>query len=237
MPYRLAALAAIMLVLPAAQSTASNAPPVLARDLMLDAASPALTFSWRAPPEIALHPAPFVRLRTEATRLLAAQRAQAVRDHADGSVPRPYDARLVWSVDRDGPRRLVLARESYSYTGGAHGNTELQTLIWDKPTGRALAFDAIFTDWSAARRILEPAICAELNSERRARQSPATACPSLSDAALGIFGGRAASSIRVRYAPYVAGSCAGGTYVLAVAWPDAARALVRAAYRADLFPN
>jgi hypothetical protein len=91
--------------------------------------------------------------------------------------------------------------------------------------------------------VLEPVYCRALAEEQARRRRGAevaadfAACPKLSEQPVVPFAGlaRQARQFRVLLAPYTAGPYSEGSYLITVPWPDAAAALVKPAYRRDLF--
>ena len=226
----------------------AKAPPnvVPASDLLIRQSSPALEWRWRMAPEAATQPGLLKAMRAEGLQDAAKARAGAAKDAASqkkAGIPfRRYEAISDWSLAADTPRLLALAGEVYSYTGGAHGNTGHSAKIWDKVAKRAMPFDALFSDWPRARKLIEPGFCRALAEEQTRRLGSAPtgdlhACPKLSEQPIVPWGGLAtrAGQYRVLVGPYVAGSYAEGSYLITAAWPDGVRSLVKPAYREDLF--
>jgi hypothetical protein len=155
---------------------------------------------------------------------------------------RPYESIADWSLAADTPHLLALTGEQYAFTGGAHGNTGYVVRLWDKPARRSIGFEALFTDWPRARKLIEPAFCAALADAQRRRvgaqpRSDINACPKLGEQPMVPFAGlgRRANQLRVLLAPYVAGAYSEGSYLITMPWPDAVKPLVKPAYQADLF--
>lgn len=223
------------------------AAPVPASDLLLRSQTPTLEFRWRVAPEVATAPALLGRLRTEALHRRTTETAVAASDAAEagkGGYPfRRHSHVEDWSLAADTPHLLALVATTYSFTGGAHGNTGLRALIWDKRLGKTVRFADLFSDWPKARAILEPAYCRALAAEqvkRRGESGGGTlfdACPALADQPVLPFADLAstAGQFRVLLAPYVAGSYAEGSYLITLPWPDEVRPLVKPDYKGDLF--
>lgn len=173
-------------------------------------------------------------------------RTAAARDAASarkaGFPFRAYETINDWSLAADTPRLLALAGETYSYTGGAHGNTGFAARIWDKTAKRSVGIEALFSDWPRARKLLEPVFCKALAQEQARRRGGTDAssfgeCPKLSEQPVLPFAGlgRQAGQFRVLMGPYVAGPYAEGSYLITAPWPDGVRPLVKPAFRRDLF--
>ncbi|MEY2883143.1 MAG: hypothetical protein RL490_867 [Pseudomonadota bacterium] len=221
--------------------------PIPASALLIRQASPAIDWRWRMAPEAATQPALLNAMRSEALKQAGKDRDAAARDAASakkaGFPFRKYETISDWSLAADTPHLLALAGEVYSFTGGAHGNSGFAARIWDKTAKRSVSIDALFSDWPRARKLLEPVFCKALADEQSRRRGGTSlgndfdACPKLSEQPILPFAGlsRRASQFRVLVAPYVAGPYSEGSYLVTAAWPDAVRALVKPAYRADLF--
>ncbi len=236
----------LALLLLATPALAAKPAPVPASDLLITQQNANISWRWRAAPEVATEPALLAALRQQALADAAKAKAAAARDAADarkaGFPFRRYEAITDWSRAADTPHLLALAGLSYSFTGGAHGNTGYAVKIWDKQANKAIPFAALFSDWPRARRLLEPAYCAALAEEQRRRRGAAPAgdfdtCPKLSEQPILPWADLAttAGQFRVLLGPYVAGPYAEGSYLVTTAWPEGVRSLVKPAYRDDLF--
>jgi hypothetical protein len=219
------------------------APRVIpASDLLINQSTPAISWRWRMAPEAATQPALLAGLRGEALKAAATAKAEAANDAAsankDGFPFRRYDSISDWSLAADTPRLLALAGESYAFTGGAHGNTGYTAKIWDKTAQKPVPFSALFSDWAKALTLIEPAYCAALATEQKARGgNPVNNCPKLADQPIVPWAGLAsrATQLRVLLGPYTAGSYAEGSYLITLPWPEGIKPLVKPAYRDDLF--
>lgn len=219
------------------------APRVIpASDLLINQSTPAISWRWRMAPEAATQPALLAGLRGEALKAATSAKAEASRDAADAAKSgfpfRRYESISDWSLAADTPRLLALVSESYAFTGGAHGNTGYAAKIWDKTARKSVPFSALFTDWAKARALIEPAYCAALATEQKARGgNPVNNCPKFADQPIVPWAGLAsrAMQLRVLLGPYTAGSYAEGSYLITLPWPEGIKPLVKPAYRDDLF--
>lgn len=219
------------------------APPVIpASDLLINQSTPAISWRWRMAPEAATQPPLLKAMRGDALKAAATAKAEAARDATEakkaGFPFHRYESIADWSLAADTPHLLALAGEVYAYTGGAHGNTGYAARIWDKSGQKAIPFAALFSDWAKARALIEPAYCAALATEQKARGgNPVDNCPKLADQPIVPWAGLAtrATQLRVLIGPYAAGSYAEGAYLITLPWPEAIKPLVKPTYRDDLF--
>jgi hypothetical protein len=219
------------------------APPVIpASDLLINQSTPAISWRWRMAPEAATQPPLLAAMRSDALKAAATAKTEAARDATEakkaGFPFHRYEAISDWSLAADTPHLLALAGETYAFTGGAHGNTGYATKIWDKASQKPIPFSALFTDWARARALIEPAYCAALATEQKARGgNGVNNCPKLADQPVVPWAGLAtrATQLRVLIGPYAAGSYAEGSYLITLPWPDGVKPLVKPGYRDDLF--
>lgn len=165
---------------------------------------------------------------------------KALDDFADGSVeeveslraaglPSPaYAQSLEYTLAAETPRLLGLARLAYLNTGGAHPNTALAGVIWDKATGKVVETADLFSpgaDMAAA----DKALCDAIKAEKRKRigddsfNTVFTGCPALvsSQATLQPSGTKdRAAGLTVLFSPYDIGPYVEGAYEIPI--PSAA---------------
>lgn len=169
-----------------------------------------------------------------------AEKAQA--EAAAGGYPyRPYSFDVAWKVVANLPGFLSLSAETATYTGGAHGNYGLESLVWDKQAKQALDGAALFSSPDALDAALGKKLCTALNAERVKRRGPGMAggggvfddCPKLSEATVlvGSANGQTFDRIGIWFGPYVAGAYAEGAYELNFPVDRAILDAVRPQYR------
>ena len=127
-----------------------------------------------------------------------------------------------WSVTADTPRFLALQSESYSFTGGAHGMTGYDTLLWDKERQRETSVKAVMTSTDSFRKALRERFCAELDKQRAEKRGEPvkrgdddfTKCidPLEQVIALTSKDGKLIDTVTVIVGPYAAGPYAEGSY-------------------------
>jgi hypothetical protein len=228
-------------------SSAASAAPILASDLIMRNNSANLQFGWRVPPEIGIIPPLFNEMRAKAEAGLAAGLQTADYDAAEarksGQPTRQYTDITFWIVAADTPRLLAVTGQIYGYTGGAHGNTGYDSVLWDRKLGKLIGVPDLFADRAKARAILEPMVCKALAAEQAKRRGGQKLggdfdkCPPLAQATIVPFSGFSpvATQVRVIFAPYVAGPYVEGSYEITLPWPDEVKPLVKPEYREELF--
>ena len=82
----------------------------------------------------------------------------------------PYDTVTEWTVVTDVPGWLSMKGEFYGFSGGAHGNSGTQPLLWDKAANRRREPISLFVSKAAFDAALGQAYCAALNAERSKRR-------------------------------------------------------------------
>lgn len=186
--------------------------------------APAYTFSY-AYPAAAARIAPLRRwLDTDRARFRAEVAKDAEADRRErraGDVPfHAHEGTRTWKVVTETPRLLSLSGETYRFTGGAHGGTTLQPLLWDRKRARRVDPRALFVSPDALQRVWGATWCARLKAERMRRlggDAPGDdifPCPPISELTLllGSTNRDAIDRIGLIAGQYVAGSYAEGMY-------------------------
>ncbi|WP_349644752.1 MULTISPECIES: DUF4163 domain-containing protein [unclassified Bradyrhizobium] len=145
-----------------------------------------------------------------------------------------------WSFERQyatdavvADRYVSITRQEYSYTGGAHPNTVLDTILWDRTVGKRISIRPFFTelaDGGPTLSALRTAIIDALKAEKKARGvedspemdwfkgiepkllkiGPVSLAPST-------VAGKSSGLVFI-YSPYAVGSYAEGSYEAFVPW-------------------
>ena len=134
-----------------------------------------------------------------------------------------YALQVEWKTVTDLPDWLSLSSQIYSFSGGAHGNTGFDTLLWDKRINKALAPMDLFASADALQAAATEAFCAALNKQRAAKRGEPVdptkddwmnTCPKISQTTviLGSSNSRTFDRIGFLIDPYTAGPYAEGTY-------------------------
>lgn len=228
---------------PAAPAPAPPVPGSQARQV--DEKSDLLAFSYGWPAEADALP----RLKARFEEEMAKDRADALRlaeadrkERQDSDIPfNPYDLSKTWSVAGETPLLLALSAETYSFTGGAHGNTGYETLVWAKREDVAVDRAVLFPLHILTQ--LTPPYCDALDRAReekrgepvpKDRKGMFNECPELGKQALtpvdGDDDGRF-DAVGVLIGPYEAGPYVEGTYELELPIDAAILAAIPDAYR------
>ena len=184
-------------------------------------------YAWPAAASAEAGLADYLQERSDEMR--AGLEAEANEDW-DGAIgqewtPRQHSAAMEWEVVADTPRFLSLSGHLATYSGGAHGMTNVSSLVWDRETGKALKGVDMFNSPVALEQGLGKRLCETLDTAREKRRGMAVeegstdmfdACPGLDEASvlLGSSNGKTFDRISVYFGPYVAGPYAEGEYEL-----------------------
>ncbi len=128
-----------------------------------------------------------------------------------------------WQVVTDLPRYLSLSASVYTYTGGAHGMTVYDALVWDREKEVAVKPIDMFRNAQALDAAVQDAFCAQLDKERERKRGmpvkrsdkPFDDCiapVANSTVILGSAGKQSFDRVGFLVAPYNAGPYAEGTY-------------------------
>jgi hypothetical protein len=202
------------------------------------------TYGWSA--EAAAVPELADRFEADMAKQRAEARKTAEEDRAARGPDIPFNGHYfdeTWRTIGNTPRLLSLATAVSTYTGGAHGNSFYQALLWDKAARREIPLARLFADPAAALRLIEPVYCADLDRQRaQKRREPLplegdgwmTDCPTIGEQVVAPVDedsdGRF-EKLWVMLAPYAAGPYVEGSYEVDVPVTDNLKALVKAQYR------
>ncbi|MCM0000971.1 MAG: DUF4163 domain-containing protein [Erythrobacter sp.] len=208
----------------------------------------ARAFSYTWPAEVAAVPALVRRFTADRAALLAEQKV----DFSEGlSLADPEgcfgcnrDLARDWAVIADTSRFLVLSGSLYVYSGGAHGNTGFDALVWDRKARKAFESSKMFRSEAALQAALGAPWCAALRAERAERLGEEASaimdeddifpCPPIEN--LQIYpassDGQRFDRIDLLAGQYVAGSYAEGVYEVTLPVTPEVLAAVKPRYRA-----
>ncbi|MFM7378922.1 MAG: DUF4163 domain-containing protein [Erythrobacter sp.] len=205
-------------------------------------------FSYSWPAEVAAVPVLVRRFTAERADLLAEQKSDFAEGlkwaDAEGCFGCNRDLAREWSVTAGTGRFMVLSGSLYIYSGGAHGNTGFEALMWDRKAKKAFDSRRLFRSKAALQAALGEGWCAGLKAERRARMGEETSatieddgifpCPPIAE--LQIYpassDGQRFDRIDLLAGQYVAGSYAEGVYEVTLPVTPAVLAAVKPRYRA-----
>jgi hypothetical protein len=175
---------------------------------------------------------------------LAEGKAWAEKNRADAEKERKQDPQMfrngAWSMERKYETRSVvdghyvsIVRSDYADTGGAHPNSDVDTILWDKTAHKRISIRPFFTetaDDGPTMKAMVKAVIVALNVEKRKRDTSETATaewykdlkPTLLrigavTLAPSTVAGKS-SGLTFHYPPYAVGPYVEGEYVAFVPW-------------------
>lgn len=157
----------------------------------------------------------------------------------------PYHAhssQTSWKVVTDLPGWLSLSSEFYVFSGGAHGMSGFDSLLWDKQADAARKPETLFTSEAALRSAIRRPFCSALDREREKRRGVPVQrgsddmfsdCidPLESTVILGSSNGKTFDRLGILVGPYAAGPYAEGTYEITLPVTSAVLGTVKPAYK------
>jgi hypothetical protein len=175
---------------------------------------------------------------------LAEGRKWAEKNRAEADAARKQDPAVfrngAWTVERKYDVRSVVAgryvsivRSDYANTGGAHPNSDVDTVLWDKIAGKRISIRPFFretADGGATLKALAKDIVAALKTEKSKRDIPETADmnwykgiePKLLKLGAVTLAPSTdpnrSSGLTFHFPPYAVGPYAEGSYVAFVPW-------------------
>ena len=145
-----------------------------------------------------------------------------------------------WTLERDyavvsvvADRYVSILRTDYTYTGGAHPNTTLETVLWDEQTKKRISIRPFFNDLSDNSRAMveiQNAVISSLTAEKKERGTydPSdnewfkSLQPSLFKIGAVVLEPSSepgkSSGLTFHYSPYAVGPYAEGAYTAFVPW-------------------
>ncbi|HLZ05541.1 MAG TPA: RsiV family protein [Bradyrhizobium sp.] len=141
--------------------------------------------------------------------------------------------RKYWIRSVAADRYVSIVRDDYMDTHGAHPNTDVNTILWDKAENKRISIRPFFTetaDGGPTMTAMQKAIIASLKVEKKKRDSSATATAEwfksveprlLKIGAVTLAPSTVAgksSGLTFHYPPYAVGPYAEGDYVAFVPW-------------------
>lgn len=184
------------------------------------------------------------RLEEARNRLILAARDDRAAAKKDGYPYRPHSFGAKWSVVASLPDWLSLSAEIYTFTGGAHGMTVFDTLLWDRRAETARQPVDLFASAEALRAAVRMPFCDALDREREKRRGEPvrrdsgqmfTECidPMAQTLILGSANDTTFDRIGFLVAPYEAGPYAEGTFEVTLPVTAKVMATLKPQYRSS----
>lgn len=144
-----------------------------------------------------------------------------------------------WVVTGSTDRLISLAGQISSYTGGAHGNTNFEAMIWDATSDRPIGVIGLFTNRYHGLSMIDLPFCAGLREQQLERMGELSdddfwaACPPHDQVAVTATGSEAGpfTEFNVRVAPYIAGPYAVGPFEVDIPMSAELLAAIKPEYR------
>jgi hypothetical protein len=174
---------------------------------------------------------------------LAAESVEARREARENGFPyNKHSYSAEWKVVADLAQWLSLSSDVATFSGGAHGNYTVESLIWDKKNERSLDALELFTSPAALEKAFGGRFCEALNGERAERREEPVAvdsdnqfdqCPGIEELEIlvGSSNRRTFNRLTVYAGPYVAGPYAEGAYEIDLNVDSAILEAVKPKYR------
>lgn len=184
------------------------------------------------------------RLATSRAELEKSSRTDQAVAAKDGYPYRAHSSGAKWDVVADLPRWLSLSAEMYEYSGGAHGMTFFDAILWDREQNLARTAADLFVSKAALSGAIREPFCAALDKERAKRRGEPVnrqsgdefdECidPAEHAVILGSSNGRTFDRIGILVEPYAAGSYAEGTFDITLPVTERIIGSVKPAYRGE----
>ena len=183
------------------------------------------------------------QLRKQQNELALAGAEDKADTEAAGEAYRKHRLKTEWETVADLPNWVSLSGETWTYSGGAHGNFGFDDILYDKRTHKVRQSIDLFQSSAALNTAISERFCAALDKERAKRRGVPVdksdevfgECPNLDDITvlLGSSNGKTFDRMTLRAAPYVAGPYAEGKYEVHLNVDAAVLKVVRPEYAED----
>lgn len=204
------------------------------------------SFAYSYPPEAAAIPGLKAildhELDTDRENLISSARTGKQDAAKDGYPYHGFERETEWKVVTDMPGWLSLSSSHYEYSGGAHGMTVSDSLLWDRGAATSRKPMDLFTSQEALRAAVRTPFCDGLDKERaKKRGEPVrrdtsdmfSECidPAAQTLILGSTNKRTFDRIGFLVAPYEAGPYAEGSYEVMLPVTGKVMAALKPQYR------
>ena len=155
---------------------------------------------------------------------LAVESERARREAREEGFPyNKHSYTAEWKIVAELPKWLSLSADVATYTGGAHGNYTVRSVVWDKDNLRLMNAIDLFSSPAALEEAFGDRFCDGLDRERAERRGEPVPedseemfdqCPGIDEleVLVGSSNGRTFNRLTVYAGPYVAGPYAEGAY-------------------------
>ena len=216
------------------------------REVKIDRDSAALEFKYQWSSEAAAIPALNRKLKAKAATAYAEAIKFAREDQAASRQDkRPFHQHSFgtnWETAGQTPRLLSLEAAIYTFTGGAHPNSNVAAELWDQRLGKPIKITDLFTRPASFAALTRAAYCKALDKERLERRGGEKfdgqfdECPKYSELVIaprdrepdGRF-----EAFEFVAAPYTAGPYVEGEYGISVPVTGQLTAALKPQYRAS----
>lgn len=201
-------------------------------------------FSYKWPAAAGANPKlrAWLEANRDKTRAALKREAEEWKEEAakDNFPFNPYSSDTEWKVVADTPGFLSLSSEFYVFSGGAHGNTGFDALLWDRHTDTQRKPADLF-DLARLKTAIQPAFCNAIDKQRAEKRGEKVVrssamfddCidPIEQTLILGSSNRKAFDRIGVLVGPYAAGPYAEGAYEVTLPVTAAVMAALKPEYR------
>jgi hypothetical protein len=175
---------------------------------------------------------------------LAAESVQARENAREEGFPyNKHSYTSEWKLVAELPEWISLSADIATYTGGAHGNYTVESLVWDKEAARAMDGIDLFSSPATLEQAFGERFCDALDRERAKRRGTPVPddsgemfdqCPGIEEleVLVGSSNGRTFNRLTLYAGPYVAGPYAEGAYEVNLPVNQAILAAVKPEYKA-----
>ncbi|WP_336981443.1 PdaC/SigV domain-containing protein [Altererythrobacter fulvus] len=233
---------------PSASPAASPSATPQAEARKIAQANETYDFEYTFPAQADAIPGLRAMLEERAKKDMAETESSAIagrKDAETGGYPfHAYGYSTNWQVVTDLPGWLSLSATHWEFTGGAHGNTNFDSLLWDRKAETAREPLSLFTSMEALQGAAQPAFCNALDKQREEKRGEKivrsaddwmTACIGFDSVTviLGSSNGQTFDRIGFLVPPYAAGPYAEGDYEVTLPVTPAVMKVVKPQYRAS----
>lgn len=217
----------------------------IADGVLVEEANELFSYKFACPAAVGAIPplAREIERRADAAKSEMRANAEAERKFTaeEGFPYRQQSLSAEWKVAANLPDWVSLTNEFATYTGGAHGNYGVTSLVWDRHAARAMEGVDMFISPATLTGAISRTYCLALDRQRQQKNGmapdpsgPFGQCPSVTELTVipGSTNGRTFDRIGLYAGPYVAGSYADGSYEVTLPVDAQILAAVKPEYRA-----